>query len=54
LLTQHIFNPVMPVVSKQALERVPPDLQRPFLEAAREAPRYHRSQAASTESNAFE
>lgn len=54
MLTQHIFNPVMPVISKRALDRIPADLQKPFLEAAREATLYQRGQAASTEAKAFE
>ncbi len=54
MLTQHIFNPVMPVISKRALARIPADLHKPFLDAAREATTYQRSQAASTEAAAFE
>jgi TRAP-type transport system periplasmic protein len=54
LLTQHIFNPVVPVIGKRAMERIPADLQKPFLEAAREATEYQRGQAGSTEVKAFE
>ncbi len=54
MLTQHIFNPVMPVISKRALDRLPADLQKPFLAAAREATLYQRAQAGSAESKAFE
>ncbi len=54
MLTQHIFNPVMPVISKRAMDRIPADLQKPFLDAAREATQYQRGQASSTEVKAFE
>lgn len=54
MLTQHIFNPVMPVISKRAMDRIPPDLRKPFLEAAREATAFQRGQAGSTEVKAFD
>ncbi|MEO8133809.1 MAG: TRAP transporter substrate-binding protein [Betaproteobacteria bacterium] len=54
MLTEHIFNPVIPVISKRAFDRIPADLQKPFLEAAREATVYQRGQAGSAEVKAFE
>jgi len=54
MLTQHIFNPVMPLISKRAMERMPTDLRKPFLEAAGEATAYQRAQASSTEVKAFD
>ena len=54
MLTEHIFNPVMPVISKRAFDRIPAALQKPFLEAARDATQFQRAQAASTEAKAFE
>ncbi len=54
MLTQHIFNPVMPVISKRAMERIPAELRQPFLDAAREATSYQREQAGRTEAKAFE
>jgi TRAP-type transport system periplasmic protein len=54
MLTQHIFNPVVPVISKRAMDRIPSDLRKPFLEAAREATAFQRSQAGSAEVKAFD
>ena len=54
MLTEHIFNPVLPTISKRALDRIPADLKKPFLEAAREATTYQRGQAGTAEAKAFE
>lgn len=54
MLTQHIFNPVMPVVSKRAFERIPADMKAAFTAAALDATQYQRAQAAQTEAKAFE
>ena len=54
MLTQHIFNPVLPVISKRAMDRIPADLRQPFLAAAREATQYQREQAGSAETKAIE
>ena len=53
LLTEHIFNPVMPVINKRSFDRLPPDVQKTVLDAAREATQYQRSLAATTEQKAF-
>jgi tripartite ATP-independent transporter DctP family solute receptor len=53
-LTQHIYNPQLPVISKRSLARIPADLQKPFLDAATEATKYQRGQATETEIKAFE
>jgi TRAP-type C4-dicarboxylate transport system substrate-binding protein len=52
-LTQHIYNPQMPVISKRSFARIPADLQKPFLAAATEASLYQRTQAAAIEQKAF-
>ena len=53
-LTQHIFNPQLPVISKRALDRIPADLRKPFLDAATEACKYQRTKASETEAKAFD
>jgi len=53
-LTQHIFNPQLPVISKRSLERIPANLRKPFLDAATEACRYQRTKAAEAEAKAFD
>ncbi len=52
-LTQHIYNPQLPVISKRSFERIPAELRKPFLDAATEATKYQRGRAAETEANAF-
>jgi tripartite ATP-independent transporter DctP family solute receptor len=52
-LTQHIYNPQMPVISNRSFARIPADLQKPFLAAATEASLYQRTQAAAIEQKAF-
>lgn len=54
MLTQHIFNPVMPVISKRAFDRIPAELRPALLAAAKEATSYQRAQAAQIEATAFE
>jgi TRAP-type C4-dicarboxylate transport system substrate-binding protein len=53
-LTQHIFSPVMPVISRHAFEKIPQELRAPFLEAAKEATSLQRQQAHTTEQRAIE
>jgi TRAP-type transport system periplasmic protein len=53
MLTQHIFNPVMPVMSRRAYERIPADLQAAVEAAAKDATAYQRAQAAQSEATAF-
>jgi TRAP-type transport system periplasmic protein len=52
-LTQHIYNPQTPVISKRSFARIPADLQKPFLDAATEATQYQRTQASAIEERAF-
>jgi tripartite ATP-independent transporter DctP family solute receptor len=53
-LTQHIYNPQLPCISKRSFARIPVDLQKPFLDAAAEATKYQRGKAAETEAKAFD
>lgn len=53
MLTQHIYNPIMPVMNKRSFGRIPEAQRAAFLEAAKEATAYQRGQAASTEERAF-
>jgi TRAP-type C4-dicarboxylate transport system substrate-binding protein len=53
-LTQHIYNPQLPCISKRSFARIPADLQKPFLDAATEATKYQRGKAAETEAKAFD
>jgi TRAP-type transport system periplasmic protein len=53
-LTQHIFNPVIPVISRRAFDRIPEDLRPALAAAAKEATEYQRSQASAIEARAFE
>ncbi len=52
-LTQHIYNPQLPVISKRSFERIPADLRKAFLDAAAEATAYQRGKAQEAEDNAF-
>jgi tripartite ATP-independent transporter DctP family solute receptor len=49
LLTEHVYNPVVPVIGKTGLERIPADLRAAFMKAVAEATAYQRSQATATE-----
>ena len=53
-LTQHIYNPQLPVISKRSLSRIPQELQKPFLDAAQDANLYQRGKAQEAENNAFD
>lgn len=53
-LTQHIYNPQLPCISKRSFAKIPTDLQKPFLDAATEATKYQRTKAAETEAKAFD
>ncbi|WP_029356906.1 TRAP transporter substrate-binding protein [Bosea sp. 117] len=53
-LTQHIYNPVMPVMNKRSFDRLPEPMKPAFLKAAKEATIYQRAQAATAEVRAFE
>jgi TRAP-type transport system periplasmic protein len=54
ILTQHIFSPVIPVISRRAFERIPADLQPAFEAAAKDATTYQRGQAGQIEAAAFD
>jgi tripartite ATP-independent transporter DctP family solute receptor len=47
-LTEHIYNPVITVISNQAMNRIPSDLRPAFMQAAQQATTYQRGQAIST------
>jgi tripartite ATP-independent transporter DctP family solute receptor len=53
-LTQHIYKPQLPCISKRSFERIPADLRKPFLDAAKEATTYQRGKASEVEAKAFE
>jgi TRAP-type transport system periplasmic protein len=53
-LTQHIYNPQLPCISKRSFARIPPELQKPFTDAAAEATKYQRGKASEAEAKAFE
>jgi len=53
-LTQHIYNPQLPCISKRSFERIPADLRKPFQDAAKEATTYQRGKASEVEAKAFE
>jgi len=53
-LTQHIFNPQLPCISKRSFERIPRELQKPFQDAATEATKFQRGKATEVEAKAFD
>ncbi len=53
-LTQHIYNPQLPVISKRSFARIPADLQKAFLAAAADANLYQRGKAQEAEAKAFD
>jgi tripartite ATP-independent transporter DctP family solute receptor len=53
-LTQHIYNPQLPCISKRSFAKIPADLQKAFVDAADEATKYQRTRASETEAKAFE
>jgi tripartite ATP-independent transporter DctP family solute receptor len=52
-LTEHLFPPMIAVIGKRGLDRIPADIRPAFLEAAQEASLYQRSQAAEKGKAAF-
>lgn len=52
-LTQHIFNPDITTISQQALNKIPADLLPIFMQAAKDATAFQRTQAVSTSTNAL-
>jgi tripartite ATP-independent transporter DctP family solute receptor len=53
-LTEHLFSPMVAVIGKRGLEKVPADLRPAFLKAARDATVYERGVAAEKGSAAME
>ena len=52
-LTEHLFPPMVAVVGKRGLDKIPADIRPAFLQAAQEASQYQRAQAAEKGSAAF-
>lgn len=53
-LTEHLFPPMVAVIGKRGLDRIPADIRPAFLQAAQEASLYQRAQAAEKGRTAFE
>lgn len=53
ILSQHIYNPIVAVMNKQAFERLPSELKQEFLAAAKEATQYERSLSSTAEQQAI-
>ena len=53
-LTEHLFPPMVAVIGKRGLDRIPADIRPVFLQAAQEASLYQRAQAAEKGRAAFE
>lgn len=53
-LTEHLFPPMVGVIGKRGLARIPEDIRPAFLQAAQEASTYQRAQAAQKGRDAFE
>src|SRR5258708_29307616 len=53
-LTEHLFPPMVAVIGKRGLDRIPADVRVAFLQAAQEASLYQRAQAAEEGRAAFE
>ena len=53
-LTEHLFPPMVAVIGKRGLDRIPADVRVAFLQAAQEASLYQRAQAAEKGRAAFE
>jgi TRAP-type transport system periplasmic protein len=45
-MTEHLFSPMIAVVGKRGLEKMPPDIRPAIVQAAAEATRFERGQAA--------
>jgi tripartite ATP-independent transporter DctP family solute receptor len=52
-LTEHLFPPMVAVIGKRGLDRIPADIRPPLLQAAQEASQYQRAQAADKGRAAF-
>src|SRR5882724_6873740 len=52
-LTEHLFPPMIAVIGKRGLDKIPADTRPAFLQAAQEASQYQRAQAAEKGSAAF-
>lgn len=52
-LTRHIYNPVIPVISNRAFDRLPSDIRAAVQGAAKAATEHQRALAAETEARAF-
>ena len=52
-LTEHLFPPMVAVIGKRGLDRIPADIRPAFLQAAQEASLYQRAQAADKGRAAF-
>lgn len=53
-LTEHLFPPMVAVIGKRGLDKIPADMRPAFLQAAQEASLYQRAQAAEKGRAAFE
>ncbi len=53
-LTEHLFPPMVAVIGRRGLDRIPAHIRAAFLQAAQEASLYQRSQAADKGRTAFE
>lgn len=53
-LTEHLFPPMVGVIGKRGLAKIPEDIRPAFLQAAQEASTYQRAQAAQKGRDAFE
>lgn len=53
-LTEHLFPPMVAVIGKRGLDKIPADIRPAFLQAAQEASLYQRAQAAEKGRAAFE
>jgi TRAP-type transport system periplasmic protein len=53
LLTEHLFPPMVAVIGKRGLDKIPADIRPAFLQAAQEASLYQRAQAAEKGRAAF-
>ena len=54
ILSQHIYNPIVAVMNKNAFERLPAELKEDFIAAAKEATDHERSLSASSEQKAID
>ena len=52
-LTEHLFPPMVAVIGKRGLDKIPADIRPAFLQAAQEASLYQRAQAAEKGRTAF-